>query len=864
MRWLLRFFVDAADRRAIESDLAELFELRRRRDGDLAAARWLRRQHLLYPLHLMLDRVAGALTSGVTVVPQISRDLLYSVRSLARTPALTATIMLTVGVGLGATTGMISVVRAVLVNPLPYAAQDDLVRIYTDNPPYRFALSVVDYRALEAEHPAFSAVAAYRTTDVTVTDGGGAERVTAKAVTGSYFALMGQTALIGRLFNVADDVSADRAVVLTAAYWAQRFGTDPSVLGRTITIDGLSSVVVGVLQRSVGPLEHNVALFTPARWPVPKRKGPFFLTVLGRLSPGVSRAAALETLHATNARLFPIWRSSFQNEKATWGMQGLKEGVVGDIASTLFVVLAAVGCVLLIACANTVNLLIARAVNRSRELAIRGALGASRGRLLQYLLVETGVLTAGAALVGLAIAAGSIALVTTYGVSYIPRLDEVRLSGPVLGWLCLLAAASGLLIGLVPAIHMSSVRLDRALTSGGRSTTDGPAARRLRRVLVAAEFALATPLIVAAVLVMTSFDRLSQVRVGIDMDHVLTAAVSLPSSRYARDTDRQAFWERALRRVTALPGVEAAALADSRPPDDAGNQNNFDLESYPTPAGQSQPTCPWVGASLGFFKAVGLTLERGRLLDEHSLQDDVIVVDHAWADRFFPNQEVIGRRLRGGGCTDCPWTTVVGVVSTVKFVGLDAPDQGTVYYPFVDLSHGYFVLRTPGDPAALTAGLRQAVRELDPNLALSNIATGGELIAGSLMAPRYLSVLVGMFALAALVLSIVGIYGVMAHFVEQHTRDMGIRLALGGEPSALRRMVVFQGLRLVVAGVVVGIGAAFVTGRLMTTLLFDVSPTDLRTMLIVPAALLTIAVIACVVPARRAARLDPAEILREH
>ncbi len=380
---------------------------------------------------------------------------------------------------------------------------------------------------------------------------------------------------------------------------------------------------------------------------------------------------------------------------------------------------------------------------------------------------------------------------------------------------------------------------------------------------MAAEFALATPLIAASLLVMMSLDRLADVRVGIDTGHVLTAAVSLPSTRYARSADRQLFWERALQRLASLPGVETVALADSRPPRDAPNTNNFDLEARPTPPGQDQPVCPWVGASPGFFKAVGIALERGRLLDEFSLRDDVVVVDRAWADRFFPGEEVIGRRLKGGGCASCSWTTVVGVVSTVKFAGLDAPDSGTVYYPFVDLSNGYVVLRTPGDPSAVTQALRQAVHELDPGLALSEIATGDELVSDSLTAPRYVTVLIGMFALTAVALSVVGIYGVMAYFVEQHTREIGIRLALGGEPSAMRRMVVVQGLQFVAVGVALGTGASLLTARLMATLLFEVSPTDLPTLLAVPAALMTIAVVACLVPAQRAARLDPAKLLRE-
>jgi putative ABC transport system permease protein len=863
MRWLLRLLVDENDRRAIETDLAELCEHHRRQYGDRAAARWLRRQRLVYPLHLLADRGCAVLGQLATAIPHIGRDLLQSVRSLARTPALTATIVITVGVGLGATTGMISVVRAVLFNPLPYAAPDELFWIYTDSPPYRFPFSVVDYRALEADHPAFSAVAGYRTNSVTLTEAGVAERVTAKAVTGSYFELLGQRALIGRIFDASDDARNDPIAVLTAAYWSRRFGNDPAVLGRAMTIDGASYTVVGVLEKAAGPLEHEVALFTAARWPTPKRKGPFFMTVMGRLRPGVSREVALQTLHATNARLFPLWRSSYQDERATWGVDDLKARVIGDVRLPLLLVLAAVGCVLLIACANAINLLIARAIDRGRELAIRGALGASRGRLVQYLLVETGVLTAFAALAGLAIAAGSITLVTAYGAGYVPRLDEVRLSGPVLGWLAGLAVLSGLMIGLVPSIHSSRLRLGQALSSGGRSATDGPTARRLRRVLVAAEFALATPLLVAAALVLASLSHLGQVRVGIDTERVLTAAVSLPAGRYARDVDRRAFWDRALQRLTALPGVEAVAVADSRPPRDANDINNFDLEARPTPAGQNQPNCPWIAASPGFFKTVGLPLERGRLLDEHSLEDDVIVVDRAWADRFFPNEEVIGRRLRSGGCTSCPWTTIVGVVGTAKFIGLDAPDQGTVYYPFVDFRDGYFVLRTPGDPSALTAALREAVRELDPGLALSNIATGDELVAESLVAPRYLSVLIGMFAVTAVVLSTVGIYGVMAHFVRQHTRDIGIRLALGGDPSAMRRMVVLHGLRFVVAGIAVGTAAALLTAQLMRTLLFGVSSMDMLMTLAVPAALTMIACVACVLPAHRAARLDPAQILRE-
>jgi putative ABC transport system permease protein len=862
MRWLLRWLVSDDDWLAIQSDLAELHELRRRRDGPRAARWWLWRQRLLLPGYLAVDRIR-AVIPGRTTMQHLVHDLRHTLRSLVRVPVLSATIVLSVGFGVGATAATIAAIWAVLVNPLPYVDPGSLFWIYTDNPPYTFRFSVVDYRALEADHPTFSAVAAYQSSQVTVTDRALAERVTARSVTGSYFPLLGQKPHLGRLFNPSDDAHREPLAVLTYPYWARKFGRDPSVLGRSLTVDGADFTIIGVLEQSAGPLERNVALFTAERWPVPKRKGPFFTTALARLKPGIADSVAREALRATNTRLFPIWRSSYQDEKATWGLMGLKERVVGSVGTRLLFLLGAVVLVLLIACANAVNLLIARGLHRSRELAIRGALGASRGRLLQHVLVEAAMLSAGAALVGTGVAAGLLQLMTFYGANYIPRIDEIRLAGPALLWVGGLAIASAAMIGLVPALHGARIRADAVLRAGGRSATDGPATRNVRRVLVAAEFALATPLLVAAALTLISLDRLNRVPVGVDTERILTAGVALSGAAYARDTDRAAFWKRALERMEALPGVEAAALSDSRPPRESGQLNNFDLEDRPTPAGQNQPICPWIAASPELFRTVGLTLERGRLLDDRSLREDVIVVDRAWADRFFPGEEVLGRRLKGGGCSSCPWTTVVGVVGNVKWTGLEAPEAGTVYFPFVDFPNAFVMLRTSGDPVSLSLSLHQAVKELDPGLALSNVATGSELVSDALATPRYLSVLIATLALTALLLSIIGIYGVMSYFVQQHTRDIGIRLALGGEPARVRRMIVLQGLQLVLVGVAAGIGAALLANRLMGTVLFGVSPTDLRTMIGVPCGLMMVAVAACLVPARRAAAVDPAEILRE-
>jgi putative ABC transport system permease protein len=865
MRHLLRFLVTDTDRRAIESDLAELYELRRRELGDTAAEEWLRRQRRVGLFHLALERVRSALLGNGAIAGNVVRDATYSLRSLLRAPTLAATIVLTVGLGLGATAALLTIARTVLLEPLPYANPDSLVLIYTDNPPYWFRFSVVDYRALEADHPAFSEIAGYQNRQVTVSAGGRAERLVSKTVTGSYFQLLGHRPAFGRLFEPADDPRGEQVVVLAHGYWTRQFGGDRSVLGRAVLLDGVSHTVVGVMQPSAGPLERSVDFYTPAHWPQPRRKGPFFVTVIARLRPDASPQVARETLRATNARLFPIWRSSYQDEKATWNMTDLKSRVVGEAQTPLLLVLGAVGCVLLIACANTINLLIARALGRRRDLAIRTALGASRGRLVQQSLLETTLLTGGAALVGLATAAAALQLVKTYGPGYVPRVDEIELSWRVLAPLGALSLFSAMLIASVPVVQ--SIRGTSAGNPGPeRTATDGPTARRVRRALVAAEFALATPLLLGAVLIASSLFMLQRVEVGIDTDRVLTAEVSLPSARYSNEAAARTFWQRALEQISATPGVEAAALSDSRPPHEGFNQNNFDLEARPTPPGENQPICPWVAASPDFFKTMGLRLEEGRLFEPTDLREGpllAVIVDRAWARRFFPDGTAVGRRMREGGCTDCPWISVVGVVSTVKFSGLDGPDDGAVYYPFVDVPTGYLVVRAAGDPRALASDVRRIVNGLDPALAVSDVATGDELVASSLVVPRYLGTLVAMFAVAALLLSIVGVYGVMTHFVQQHTREIGIRLALGGEPSAMRRMIVGQGIRLALLGVAVGLAAALWGSRLLTGFLYGVRPTDPFVLTSAALALVTLAALACVGPARRAARLDPAQILRE-
>ena len=867
MRWLLRRLVNEVDQRAIESDLAELYEFRRRMDGERAARRWLRRQRVLYPAHLIADRassVVGSIAGTGGLMSGLWRDVTHSVSSLRRSAGLATTIVLTLGLGLGATTAMVTVLDAVIIKPLPYPDQDALVWIYTDRPPYQSPLSVADHRAIAEQQTSFSDFASYETSSVTLTGSAGARRVTGRNVTWAYFSTLRLTPAQGRLFDKADDQPNANLVVLGRDFWTSEFGGDPSVIGRVIPVDGVAHTVVGVVS-DAGPLGHGISVYRSVSWEPPRRRGPFFIRAIARLRPGVAQAAALEELRAINRRAFPAARPS-QASEWTFGLRDLKSRAIGDVASTLMFVLAAVACVLLIACVNAVNLLLARAMRRGRELTIRAALGASRRRLLQYLAVETALLTALSASVGLAIAAGALRIIGAYGADYIPRIDEIRLDGAALIWLGLLSLASGLVIGLVPAIHGLRLGADRQLRSGGRTTTDSPAARRVRRVLIAAEFAIATPLLVAAVLVLTTLGHLRDVTIGVETSKILTASISLPKGSYPDAAAQRSFWDRALARLRAMPGAQAVSFADSRPPSDINQENDVNLEDHPTPPDKIRPTSPWVGVTPEFFATAGVTLQEGRLLDSADFADnaaDVVVVDRAWAQRFFPGERALGRRFHSGGCDTCPWTIVVGVVNTVKYLGVDAPDQGTVYWPLNERERGRYILVRSDRPSALAAPLRQAVRELDPNLALSDVATVDDLVTTSLATPRYLSVLVATFATAALLLSLVGIYGVMSYFVQQQRRDIGIRLALGGDPSHVGRRVIAQGLIVVAIGVLLGLGTTFFTSTVIASVLFGVSATDPATLIAVPGMLLASAFLACAMPARRAARVDPAEVLRE-
>ena len=797
------------------------------------------------------------------------QDLRIGLRSLLRVPLLTLTIIVTVGLGLGATAAIFSAVSAALLRPLPYAEPENLVRLDTDTPPFRFRFSVADYLAFTERQMRFERHATYTDRAVSFDNGSSAELLRTRVVSWAFFSVLGLQPMLGRDFTEQDGKLGTPPVAIAGyTFWQQRLGGRADAVGKPVRLDGADYMLIGVMPPAAGPLEMRFDLFLIQQFTPPSRKGPFFYSVVARLPKGADRAIATSELHAINRALFPIWKASYQDDKSTWNMEDLKTNLVGNVGTLAGLAMAAVGLVWLIACANASNLLIARVTSRRQELAVRTALGATRGRVLRYLLAESVVLAIGAVTLGAAVAWAGMQLLQAQGASYFPRTQEIRFDAPLMWLMAGLAISSALIFGLVPALHATGGPVDASLRSG-RTIAGGASVRRLRRSLVAAQFAIATPLLIIAALLLASLDRLRHVDIGVDTAHVLTGSIRLPSAQYRDNARVTAFWTELQRRLEALPGVAAVAFSDGIPPNTAGQHNNFNLEQHPAGPGESQPVTPWVAVTPEYTRTLGLTLLEGRLLEERDAQQAIeqeprlsVMVDRAWARRFFPNESAVGKRLKSGGCTTCPWTTVVGVVSDAKYDGISQPNAGTVYMPLIASPARFLVVRTHGDPLAIASSVQQSVREIEPAAPLSSVASMAALIDQSLVRPQSLSLLVTSFAAVALLLSVIGIYGVMGYYVQQHLKEISIRMALGGSQSDVARLVLGQGLTVVGIGIGVGIALALGATRLMSSLLFNVGAADPFAYLSAGLLLFAVAVLACAVPAFRAMRLQPATVLR--
>ncbi len=807
----------------------------------------------------------------------ILQDLRYAVRTLTRSPGFTAVAVATLALGIGATTAIWSIVDGVLLRPLPFPAPERLAAVWMTGGSggERYPMSVADLRDWRARNRAFAQVSAFVDTRFALTGEGEPEQLSGAWVTSNFFATLGIRPLLGRAPSAEDDrPAAEAAVVLSHGLWQRRFGADPRVVGRTIALDGNRRTVLGVMPAGLafppagaGPVQ----LWTVLKDEAPPRRGPYFLHGLARLAPGVTLGQAeaeLAVLGRTLERDNPL-----TNAGASFAAAPLAEHLVGGVRPALLVLLGAVGFVLLIAAANVANLLLVRAAGREREMALRAALGAGRGRIVRQLLTESVLLAAAGAGVGLLLAWWGVELLPRLAPDALPRLDAVALDGRVLAFTALLTAATGLLFGLAPALQGSRRDLHGGLKEGSRGS-EGRGRLRLRRLVVASEVAAALVLLVGAGLLLASYWRLQGTSAGIRPAGVWTTQVELPTARYGEDRQVVAFYRELLARIEALPGVRSAGIGISLPPHLLTITDGFTPEGHAVPPGQSAPLAVLDFVSPGYFQTLGVPLLAGRPFGPADREGapTVVLVNQTLARRYFP-QGAVGRRLKIGGPErpENSWMEIVGVVADVKYGGLAAPAEPAYYLPAAQAAWQgmHLVVRSDDgadgrDSAAagLAANVRQTIRALDRDLPVAAVRPLGGLVSESIAAPRLRTQLIGAFGALALVLAAIGIYGVLAYTVAQRTREVGIRMALGAGRGGVTRLVLSEILGVVLGGLAVGLAAAFALTRLLRGLLFEVAPTDPRIFVGVPLLLAVCALLAAYLPARRAAAVEPVVALR--
>ncbi|HEY9284271.1 MAG TPA: ABC transporter permease [Pyrinomonadaceae bacterium] len=806
----------------------------------------------------------------------IVQDLRYAVRVLAKNPGFAAVAVLTLALGIGANSAIFSVVNAVLLRPLPYPDSERLVLI---NHNYRkldmkAAVSAPGYAYYREHARSFSAVAAVAGWNVNLTGDGEPERLQGMTVTPNLFPLLGAAAAHGRvLLEEEGQPGRNRVVVLSDALWRRRFGGDPTVLGRAVTLNGNPYTVVGVMPptfqfgREIGPPADfwSPLAFTPQQL-APANLTNEYLSVLASLRPGV----AIEQAQAEMDSIAGTLRGQYMpgSDETNWGLllTPLGETVVGDIRPALLVLLGSVALVLLVACANVANLMLARAASRSKEIAIRAALGAGRLRVVRQLLTESAVIALLGGAAGLLVANWGLSFLLRVNGDRIPRAHEIALDWRVVAFTAGVSLLTGLVFGLGPAFQISRVDLQDTLKEGGRSGAAGTR-RGVRGALVVAEVSLAVVLLVGAGLLVRSFVGLRQVSPGFRPEQVISMQVSLPFNRYREPQQRAAFYRQALESVAALPGVRAAGAVSALPMSGENMSSSFRIEGRPAPASEPLPHGDLWSATHDYFRAMNIPLARGRYFSERDTADSpgVAVVDESLARKYWPNEDPVGKRISfEGGAENPRWREVIGVVGHVKHGGLEGESRPQYYVPHAQNPGAsmFVVAQADGDPSALAGPVRSAVRALDKDLPVYRVTTMERLVADSLSERRFSTLLLGAFAAVALLLAAVGLYGVLSYTVAQRRHEIGIRMALGARAGDVLRLVVGQGLWLTLAGLGLGLVAALALTRVMASLLYGVSALDPATFAGVALLLLVVALAACLVPAVRATKVDPTTALR--
>ncbi len=804
------------------------------------------------------------------------KDIRYAFRGLIKRPAFTLVVVLTLALGIGANTAIFSVVYSVLLKPLPFNRPDRIVvlwgedRVQGDSRSQVSHTDVVDYRA---QQTVFDSVTTFTSWTPLLSGAGEPVRVNGALVGDDFFNVMGTQPLLGRAFLPEEQQEGkDQVVVLSYELWQRQLNSDPQAVGKSILLNLRPYTIVGVMPPQFHSLPATL-LNKPALLyrPVVEETNDKFrsarhLRSIGRLRDGITISQAQSELNVIAQRL----EIQHPETNSNWGVHlvGLQQDTVRDLQKTLWVLFGAVAFVLLIACANVANLLLARTTSRASEMCIRTALGASRWQLLRQVLTESALLAFTGSLVGLLLAVWGIDLLKSFGGEMIPQLQTVELSWPALGFTFGLSLLTALLFGLAPAWQGSQPDLVEALKSDGRTSSAGTGRRRLRSFLVVSEIAFALVLLVCAGLLIRTVSHLQKVDPGFDYAQSLKMDLGLPSLRYPTGEKRIAFYYELTKQVQSLPGVIGAGVVTPLPNAQGFDMTSIEIEHQPVQPGQ-EPMVDRYIMTPGYLQALGIRLQRGREITEQDGNSAplVLLVSESLAARFWPNQDPIGKRIRlpsNSGRDDAPWRTVVGVVGDVKQYGLDKPGTSAMYLPHAQnpVSFMTLVVRTSGDPAAIAGPVRQAVQKIDPDQVPTEIATMSEVMANSIQTRRFSMFVLGAFAFLALALAAVGIYGVMSYVVAQRTHEIGIRIALGASLGNILGLVLKNALRMTIAGIFLGAAGAFALTRLMKSLLFGVMPTDIPTFVVVCLSLMVVALVACYLPARRATKVDPLVALR--
>jgi putative ABC transport system permease protein len=800
----------------------------------------------------------------------LKQDIRYGVRMLLKTPGFTVVAIIALALGIGANTAIFSVVNSVLLRPLQFSDPGRLVQVWESSAKKgEIPASYPNFADWRDQSQVFDHVVAYSDRSFNLMGVNQPERLQGEIVSPAFFTTLGIKPIAGRLFSADEDQPGkDFVVVISRRLWQRRFSSDPNVMGKTLNLDDEAFTVVGVVdQDAFRPLQSDeIELWAPLSHSsgFTNRMG-HYLSVLARLRPGgtIQQARAeMETIASRLQQQYPV-----SNTGLSVRLVPLHEQVIGDFKSSLFLLLAAVGFVLLIACANVAHMLLARAASRQKEIAIRSALGSRRARLVRQLLTESLLLSLVGGMLGLLIAIWGIDLLVALSPPDLPRVNEVTIDGRALGFTLAVSVLTGLAFGLIPALQASRPNLNEMLKDGSRSATGGPGGKRARGLLVISEIALSLVLLVGAGLLIRSFLRLQSVNPGFLSRNVLTMQLDMTGEKAKSGNQVIAFHNQLLDRIKALPGVTSASTRSHVPITNSWANLSFAIEGRPVDEA-NRPIGYYNAVSPDYFKTMQIPLKRGREFNERDVRgvQNVVIINETMAQRYFPDEDPIGRRITQDDIDFAPdsWVTIVGIVGDTKPRSLDGEPAAEYYMPFAQQPRRSIsvMIRSQGDPASIAAAIRSAVLALDKDQPVYSIKTLDSVLSESVAKPRFRTLLLGIFASLALLLAAVGIYGVMSYTVTRSTREIGIRLALGAQMKDVLKLVLRNGMKLSAIGVAIGLAGALALSRLMSKLLFGITPTDTVTFVGVSAILLAVALLACYIPARRATKVDPLVALR--